>query len=160
MVRDYKTAFAAPEDKRDEVVASHTILLDITTPAELLTTSKDRVVISTVSYHSSDPTQDYELIVQSNRVIILDPSTLPTLPFSHPIKPIRFNIILSTCYDGVRMAACVQVDGSNIYHTYWALGEVSLGGILDPVSCQRRLPPMRALNEFGMCVKVWNFVPW
>jgi hypothetical protein len=30
-------------------VASHTILLDITTPAELLTTSKDRVVISTVS---------------------------------------------------------------------------------------------------------------
>ena len=58
------------------------------------------------------------------------------------------------------MAACVQVDGSNIYHTYWALGEVSLGGILDPISCQRRLPPMRAFNEFGMCVKVWNYSPW
>jgi hypothetical protein len=51
VVRDYKTAFAAPEEKRDEVVASHTILLDITTPAELLTTSKDRVVISTVSQY-------------------------------------------------------------------------------------------------------------
>jgi len=49
VVRDYKTAFAAPESMRDEVVASHTILLDITTPAELLTTSKDHVVISTVS---------------------------------------------------------------------------------------------------------------
>jgi hypothetical protein len=51
VVRDYKTAFAAPEERRDEVVASHTILLDITTPAELLTTSKDRVVISTVSQY-------------------------------------------------------------------------------------------------------------
>jgi hypothetical protein len=51
VVRDYKTAFAAHEEKRDEVVASHTILLDITTPAELLTTSKDRVVISTVSQY-------------------------------------------------------------------------------------------------------------
>lgn len=48
VVRDYKIAFAAPADKRDEVVASHTILLDITSPAELLTTSRDRVVISTV----------------------------------------------------------------------------------------------------------------
>ena len=51
VVRDYKTAFAAPESMRDEVVASHTILLDITTPAELLTTSKDHVVISTVSQY-------------------------------------------------------------------------------------------------------------
>jgi hypothetical protein len=58
------------------------------------------------------------------------------------------------------MAACVQVDRSNIYHTYWALGENSLGGIKDPISGQRRLPPLRALNEFGMCVKVWNFAPW
>ena len=103
---------------------------------------------------------DVELTDQSNRVIILDPTTLPTVPFTHPIKPVRFNIIQSTCYDGVRMAACVQVDKSNIYHTYWALGEVSLGGIKDPISGQRRLPPRRALNEFGMCVKVWNFAPW
>jgi len=103
---------------------------------------------------------DVKLTDQSNRVIILDPATLPTVPFTHPIKPVRFNIIQSTCYDGVRMAACVQVDKSNIYHTYWALGEVSLGGIKDPISGQRRLPPRRALNEFGMCVKVWNFAPW
>jgi hypothetical protein len=55
-VRDYKAAFAAPVEEREAVVAAHTILLDITTPAELLTTSKDRVVISTVCtrYQSSD----------------------------------------------------------------------------------------------------------
>lgn len=49
VVRDYKTAFAAPQEEREAVVAAHTILLDIVQPAELLTTSKDRVVISTVS---------------------------------------------------------------------------------------------------------------
>jgi hypothetical protein len=56
VVRDYKAAFAAPVEEREAVVAAHTILLDITTPAELLTTSKDRVVISTVCtrYQSSD----------------------------------------------------------------------------------------------------------
>lgn len=51
VVRDYKAAFAAPMEEREAVVAAHTILLDITTPAELLTTSKDRVVISTVCLH-------------------------------------------------------------------------------------------------------------
>lgn len=93
-------------------------------------------------------------------MIILDTTTLPTLPFTHPVQPVRFNIILSTCYDGVRMAACVQIDRANIYHTYWALGEVSLGGVKDPLTGKRRMPPMRALDEFGMCVKVWEFTPW
>lgn len=50
VVRDYKAAFSVPEDQREAVIASHTILLDITQPAELLTTSRDRVAISTVSF--------------------------------------------------------------------------------------------------------------
>ena len=58
------------------------------------------------------------------------------------------------------MAACVQMDRANIYLTYWALGEVSLGGIKDPVSGVRRLPPDRAVSDFGMLVKVWEFTPW
>lgn len=159
VVRDYKTAFAAPEDKREAVVAAHSILLDIVQPAELLSTLKDRVVISTVSSKTALNSETM-LTTQANRVIVLDPTTLPPLPFTHPVEPIKFNVILSTCYDGVRMAACVQMDRSSIYHTYWALGEVSLGGIKDPISGKRRMPPERALDEFGMCVKVWEFTPW
>lgn len=52
VVRDYKTAFAAPVAEREAVIASQSILLDLVQPVELLTTSKDRVVICTVS--SSD----------------------------------------------------------------------------------------------------------
>lgn len=161
IVRDYRKAFASRLHDREWVVASHTILLDIGTPAELLTTHKDKVAISTVSPHSVTIFTVSKLIfAQSQRVVLLDTTSLPSLPFTDPHKPIKFNVILSTCQDGVRMAACVQMDRAHIYHTYWALGEVSLGGIQDPVSGERRMPPVRALDEFGMCVKVWEFTPW
>lgn len=161
IVRDYRAAFAARGHDREGVVASHTILLDIGTPAELLTTHKDHVAISTVSRHVLSKRQEGIADArQSQRVILLDTTSLPALPFTDPHRPIRFNIILSTCQDGVRMAACVQMDRAHIFHTYWALGEVSLGGIQDPESGARRMPPVRALDEFGMCVKVWEFTPW
>lgn len=67
------------------------------------------------------------------------------------------NGVLSTVPDGVRMAGCVQLDRRNVYLTYWALGEVRLGGPADPVTGERRLPPDEVLSEFGMCVKVWNY---
>lgn len=105
---------------------------------------------------------------KSSQVIILDRTSLPDWRLSDtdtsPVV-IRATSIVSIDPQAVNMAACAQLDRNNLFLTYWALGERHVGGLVDPYRAlkgevAKRLPPDEASEEFGMCVKVWEFTPW
>jgi hypothetical protein len=58
---------------------------------------------------------------------------------------------------GVKESSCIQIDRDKIYMVYWALSDADGAGFRSVHGVPVGLPPERAMDGFGVCVRIWDF---
>lgn len=58
---------------------------------------------------------------------------------------------------GVKESSCIQLDRDKIYTVYWALSDADGAGFRSVHGMPVGLPPERAMDGFGVCVRFWDF---
>ncbi|WVF65873.1 hypothetical protein IAT40_000610 [Kwoniella sp. CBS 6097] len=154
VLRNYAEILAIEDlTKREKAAREHTLVVVFGHPLKQLSTFGEHVVLSS-----------------PEKIFLLDTSSLPKPPYNDPVFPtpirptLRIHQLKDTHPRGMSQSSCLQVDREKIYTTYWALGEFEAGEWInndndddDDGIGQRIAPTEEALNDFGLCIKVWDF---
>jgi hypothetical protein len=171
VIRDYRSILDSPnsdEPTRYALSRQRMICIQIDSELRNLAVHGTHVAVTTVSIVSFSWISSYLTYTQSEELIFFDTSTLPELPPGDPEQSeasriarhtLDIHAIKSITGAGICNASCIQMDRRCIYATYEATVDAGIGGVLDPTpgSKNRCVPPARALEGSGRCVRVWDF---